>query len=174
MDLGLSDKVVWITGAAGGIGRALVECFAGEGALLALQAHRSGALLEAWLVQQPWRARALELQADVRDPAAMERCAAQILERFGRIDVAAVNAGHWPSEPLGLHEIEPERLRATLEVNLLGALFTARAFLGALRRTGPRPDGHGAALVFTGSTAGAFGERGHVDYAAAKAALAAW
>jgi 3-oxoacyl-[acyl-carrier protein] reductase len=62
-------------------------------------------------------------------------------------------------------------LRDTLEVNLLGALFTARAFLGTLARTGPRSDGHGAALLFTGSTAGRFGERGHVDYAVAKAAL---
>jgi 3-oxoacyl-[acyl-carrier protein] reductase len=101
----------------------------------------------------------------------MEHVAASILERFGRIDVCVANAGKWPSEDRGLHELPPERLRETVEVNLLGALFTARAFLGALARSGPRPDGHGAALLFTGSTAGRFGERGHVDYAVAKAAL---
>jgi 3-oxoacyl-[acyl-carrier protein] reductase len=81
------------------------------------------------------------------------------------------NAGKWPSEHRELHELAPERLRETLEVNLLGALFTARAFLACLRRSGPRADGHGSALVFIGSTAGRFGERGHVDYAVAKAAL---
>ncbi len=171
MDLALSDKVVWITGASGGIGRALAEVFAGEGALLALQGHAKRGELEAWLARQSWRERALCLGADVRDEAAMERCAAEILARFGRCDVCAANAGQWPLEHRELFELPAARLRATLEVNLLGALFTARAFLGALRRTGARPDGHGAALVFTGSTAGRFGERGHLDYAVAKAAL---
>jgi 3-oxoacyl-[acyl-carrier protein] reductase len=171
MDLALSDKVVWITGASGGIGRALAQVFAAEGARLALHGHDGFEALEAWVAAQPWRERTLLVRADVRDPAALERSAAQILARFGRIDVCAANAGKWPHEHRELHELEPERLRDTLEVNLLGALFTARAFLGALQRTGPRPDGHGAALVFTGSTAGRFGERGHVDYAVAKAAL---
>jgi 3-oxoacyl-[acyl-carrier protein] reductase len=50
-------------------------------------------------------------------------------------------------------------------------MWTARAFVAALRRSGPRPDGHGAAVVFVGSTAGRFGEAGHAEYAAAKAAL---
>src|SRR5262245_21207458 len=171
MDLALRDKVVWITGASGGIGRALAQTFPAEGARLALQGNAAHSELEAWVAAQPWRAQALVLHADVRDEAALERCAAEILARFGRCDVCAANAGRWPSEHRELHELPSERLRATLEVNLLGALFTARAFLGALRRTGPRPDGHGAALVFTGSTAGRFGERGHVDYAVAKAAL---
>jgi 3-oxoacyl-[acyl-carrier protein] reductase len=171
MDLGLQDKVVWITGASGGIGRALAQVFAGEGARLALHGHAAFETLEAWLAEQPWRARALALRADVRDAAALERCAAEIRARFGRVDACLANAGKWPSEHRELHELAPERLRDTLEVNLLGALFTARAFLGALRASGPRADGHGAALVFVGSTAGRFGERGHADYSVAKAAL---
>ena len=43
--------------------------------------------------------------------------------------------------------------------------------MGALARTGPRPDGRGASLVFVGSTAGRFGEAGHAEYATAKAGL---
>jgi 3-oxoacyl-[acyl-carrier protein] reductase len=171
MDLALADKVVWITGASGGIGRALAQVFAAEGARLALHGHGGFDALDAWVAEQPWRERALLLRGDVRDAGAMEAAARAILERFGRIDSCAANAGKWPAEHRELHELDPERLRDTLEVNLLGALFTARAFLGALQRTGPRADGHGAALVFTGSTAGRFGERGHVDYAVAKAAL---
>ena len=171
MDLALANKVVWITGASGGIGRALAQVFAAEGALLALHGNRAEESLRAWVEAQPWRARALVLAADVRDPAALMECARTIRTRFGRIDVAAVNAGRWPAETRELHELEPERLRTTLEVNLLGALFTARAFLASLQSTGPRPDGQGAALIFTGSTAGRFGERGHADYAAAKAGL---
>jgi 3-oxoacyl-[acyl-carrier protein] reductase len=171
MDLALSDKVVWITGASGGIGRALAETFAAEGARLALHGHTGFEELVAWLALQPWRERAFAQRADVRDAAALERCAEEIRARFGRIDVCAANAGKWPAEHRELFELEPARLLDTLATNLHGALFTARAFLGVLRRTGPRADGHGAALVFTGSTAGRFGERGHVDYAVAKAAL---
>lgn len=171
MDLALQDKVVWITGASGGIGRALAQVFAGEGARLALHGNAGFEGLEAWLREQPWRSRAMTVRADVRDAPALERCAAEIRARHGRIDVCIPNAGKWPSEHRELHELAPERLRDTLEVNLLGALFTARAFLGVLRECGPRSDGHGAALVFIGSTAGRFGERGHVDYSVAKAAL---
>lgn len=171
MDLALSDKIVWITGASGGIGRALAEVFAAEGASLALHGNAGFPGLEAWVAAQPWRERTLLLQGDVRDAEGLVRAAGAVLERFGRIDACLANAGKWPSEPRELAELAPERLRDTLEVNLLGALFTARAFLGALRRTGPRSDGHGAALIFTGSTAGRFGERDHVDYAVAKAGL---
>ena len=58
-----------------------------------------------------------------------------------------------------------------IDVNLLGAAWTARAFMAQLARVGPRPDEHGASLVFIGSTAGRFGERGHAEYAMAKAGL---
>lgn len=171
MDLALADKVVWITGASGGIGRALAEAFAAEGARLALHGHAGFETLSAWHATQPWRERAWLCEADVRDAAALERCAEEIRMRHGRIDVCVANAGRWPVEHRELHELPPERFADTLATNLHGALYTARAFLGSLARTGPRPDGHGAALVFTGSTAGRFGERGHVDYAVAKAGL---
>ncbi len=171
MDLLLNDRVVWITGASGGIGRATAELFAEEGARLALHAHRHGEALRDWLVGQPWRERAMVVEADLRSSDELDRVADAIADRWGRIDVAVANAGDWfPGDEL-LDEAPPGRLRDTLEVNLLGALFTARAFFRVLRRTGPHPDGHGASLVFTGSTAGRFGEKTHVDYAASKAGL---
>lgn len=171
MDLALADKVVWITGASGGIGRALAEAFAAEGARLALHGGRRVDELRRWVAGQEWAASALVVAADVRDEDEVRSAAEEILARFGRIDVGVANAGVWPAADLLLDEIPAERLRDVLAVNLFGALHTARAFLAALRRTGPRPDGHGAALVFTGSTAGRFGERGHADYAVAKSAL---
>ena len=171
MDLMLKDKVVWITGASGGIGRALASEFAAEGALLGLHGHQGFEGLSAWTEQQPWRERALCVRGDMGDATAMQSCAEQIVARFGRLDVCAANAGIWPQADEFLPDLSMERLQHTIHVNLVGALFTARAFMGALRDQGPHPAGHGAALTFTGSTAGRFGERGHVDYAAAKAGL---
>lgn len=171
MDLQLQDKVVLVTGASGGIGRALAETFAAEGARLVLHGHRHRVELEAWVAEQPWRERALCVGGDVADAAAVEAAFATARERWGRVDVAVANAGVWPRDDLLLHEAPVERIRATLDTNLFGALWTARAFLAALAASGPRADGHGAALVLVGSTAGRFGERGHADYAVSKAGM---
>jgi len=171
MDLQLEDKTILITGASGGIGRAMAEAFAAEGARLVLHGHRAVAELEAWLGQQAWSERALVVSAEI---GSQEQVAAAVdagRRHFGRIDVAVANAGVWPAEDRPLWELEPERLRRTLEVNLLGAVWTAREFLRGLAEDGPRGDGHGASLLFTGSTAGEFGERDHADYATSKAAL---
>lgn len=171
MDLGLQDKVVWVTGASGGIGRAVAEVFAAEGASVALHGHRSVDETRTWLTDQAWAERALVVQADLRDPDALGACAEEVVERFGRIDVCVANAGVWPAGDLRLDELPIERLQDTIAVNLLGSLYTVRAFMRHLAASGPRADGHGAAAIFVGSTAGQFGERGHVDYAASKAGL---
>jgi len=171
METRLADKVVLITGASGGIGRAMARAFAAEGARLALHAHKGGRELERWVARQPWRERALAVRADVAAAEEVDAAFAEVRERWGRIDVCIANAGVWPPEEKPLVELSEARVREVLEVNLLGAFWTARAFLRVLAEVGPREDGDGAALVFTGSTAGAFGERGHSDYAASKAAL---
>jgi 3-oxoacyl-[acyl-carrier protein] reductase len=171
MDLALQDKVVLVTGASGGIGRALAEGFAAEGAQLALTGHTQQAALEQWVGAQPWHERALCVRCDVSRPTEVQAAFDAARERFGRVDVAVANAGRWPREPLLLHQADEERIRATLEANLLGALWTARSFLATLARTGARPDGHGAALCFIGSTAGRFGERHHAEYSVSKAGM---
>ncbi len=171
IDTALEGRTVLVTGAAGGIGRALAEAFAAEGANLLLLANAGDAALRGWLAGQPWAGRALAARADVTRPAELEQAVAAGLERFGRLDACIVNAGVWPPDDLRLDELPEERLRSTIEINLLGALWTVRAFFGALRRTGPGPGGQGASVTFIGSTAGRFGERFHVDYSVTKAAL---
>ena len=161
MDLGLGGKVALITGASGGIGQALVRAFAGEGARVTA-CSRHGA---------PEGDGVLPLPADVRRPADLEAAMRAAEAAWGRVDVCVANAGVWPPEDLPLDALPEERIRDVIETNLLGAMWTARAFLASLRRTGPRADRHGASLVFIGSTAGRFGERGHAEYATSKAAL---
>lgn len=172
METGLRDKVVFLTGASGGIGREVAHAFAAEGALLALQGNRRFGEFETFIEEAGWGDRALCLRADVTRPEEMDAALARTVETWGRVDVCVANAGIWPPEDKPLSELDPDRVREVLGVNLLGAMWTARAFLATLARTGPREDGAGASLVFTGSTAGRFGERGHADYAASKAGLA--
>lgn len=171
VDLGLQGLAVMVTGASGGIGRAVASALATEGCRVALHAGRRGAALEAWRQAQPWAARAVVVTADVSDPAQVDAAWAAAEAALGRVDLAVANAGVWPTEGLRLDEMDPARLRDTVSVNLLGAAWTARAWMASLARNGPRADGRGAAWVGVGSTAGRFGEAGHTDYAMAKAGL---
>lgn len=171
MELGLEDHVALLTGASGGIGRALMEGFAAEGARLVLVGGSRTPELETYVATRPWRERALCVRADVSKLPEVEAAFARGVERFGRIDVTVANAGQWPRPDEMLHEASEARIRGALDANLFGSLWTARSFMATLARTGARVDGRGASLVFIGSTAGRFGERGHADYATAKSAL---
>lgn len=171
MELGLADKVVLVTGASGALGRATAAAFAAEGARVALHGHTAAAEMDDWVLAQPWRDRSMTVEGDVRSPSEMDAAVESVRAAWGRIDVCVANAGKWPRPDERLDECSTDRVRDTIEVNLLGAMWTARAFMRCLAATGPRPDGHGASLVFIGSTAGRFGERFHADYAAAKAGL---
>ncbi|MCB9893149.1 MAG: SDR family oxidoreductase [Planctomycetes bacterium] len=168
MDLLLNDKSAFITGASGGIGRALARAFADEGCNLALHANSNYDWLTEFISAQPWKDRAIAVRADVAEPESMQAAMDEAVTRFGRVDVCVANAGRWPKPDELLSELSVERFRETININLLGAAWTARAFMRQLK---PRDDKHGAALTFIGSTAGRHGEPMHSDYAASKAGM---
>jgi 3-oxoacyl-[acyl-carrier protein] reductase len=82
----------------------------------------------------------------------------------GELDVCAAVAGVWPTDDVPVWALTLSRWRETLDANLTATFLTARGFLAGL---GDRE----GSLVLVGSTAGLFGEPGHSDYAAAKAAI---
>ena len=171
MDLGLAGQVAFVTGASGGIGWAIAEGLAAEGARLALHAHRQTESLAARVGRSRFSDRACVVAADVRQRETVEAAFAEARERWGTIDICIVNAGIWEGASQALSEMSPQRIERTLAVNLWGAIWTARAFLRQVPRRTPDDGGKGASLLFVGSTAGRFGERGNADYAASKAAL---
>lgn len=170
MDLQLTGSVVLITGASGGIGRALASAFAAEGARLALTGNEHVDDLRAWMQAERFPD-AIALEADTRDPISIDAAFDATRKKFGRVDVAIANAGKWTPDFALLHTASVERIRDNVTTNLLGSMWTARAFLRTLATTGPRDDGRGASLALIGSTAGRFGEKGHAEYAASKAGL---
>ncbi len=171
MDTKLAGLTVLITGASGGIGEAIATAFAHEGANLVLHGNSRADKLEDLVGLQGWGQRSIIGTGDLRNPSALDPLLERARERFGRVDVVVANAGIWPPEDKPLHELEPERIRDVLDVNLLGAIYTCRSFAAQLATHGPRADGHGASICLIGSTAGHFGEAKHLEYAVSKAGL---
>jgi 3-oxoacyl-[acyl-carrier protein] reductase len=152
VELGLAGKRALVTGASGGIGGAVARELAAEGVEVVAHYHRNAEAARA--------IGGLALGADLRDEAQVEALFAQA----GSLDLCVANAGVWPSEDVPVAELPLERWRATIDGNLTATFLTARGFARGLR-------GGPGALVLIGSTAGRFGEAGHADYAAAKAAI---
>lgn len=162
MNLGLEEKVVLVTGGSSGIGRAIATAFAAEGARVVAHGFTGEATLAGWC--DPLGI--TTVAGDLRDADATDRIFDTVVARHGRIDVVAANAGRWSEPDLRIHETPADALRQALDDNVLTAMLTARSFFRTLV---PGPEG--ASIVFTGSTAGRFGEAGHAGYATAKSAL---
>jgi 3-oxoacyl-[acyl-carrier protein] reductase len=156
MDTGLAGKGVVVTGASGGIGAACARAFAAEGARVVVHYHRG---------EERARAVAAELADTVVVEGEVDALFDAARATLGSIDACAAVAGVWPTPDEPVWELSLGRWEETLRQNLTATFLTARAFLREVARTG-----HGS-LVLVGSTAGVFGEAGHADYAAAKAAL---
>jgi len=151
-----------VTGASGGIGAACARAFAAEGARVLVHYHRGedrAQALAAELGGAPCLAADLTREREVDSLFEAARSA------LGRVDVCAAVAGVWPQEDVPLWGLPLARWEETLRANLTTTFLTARAFLRVVAASG-----HGS-LVLVGSTAGLFGEAGHADYAAAKAAI---
>jgi len=161
VDTGLAGKGVLVTGGAGGIGSACVRAFAAEGARVAIHYRGSRERAE----QLAAEVGGVALPADLTVEAQVERLFADARAALGQVDVCAAVAGFWPREDEPVWRLPLARFEATLRANLTATFLTARGFLREVERTG-----HGS-LVLVGSTAGRFGEAGHADYAAAKAAI---
>lgn len=161
MDTGLSGLGVIVTGGAGGIGAAVVRAFAAEGAGVAVHHHTSGDAATALAAEVG----GVAVGGDLSDISEAERVVVAAAAELGRLDVCVANAGRWPQEDVPLWDIDPARWAATLADNLTSVYATARAYLRHAAAAG------GGSLVLVGSTAGIFGEAGHADYAAAKAAV---
>lgn len=161
MDLGLQGQGMLVTGASGGIGGAVARMLAAEGAKVAVHYHRGREVATALAAEIGGMA----LAADLREEAEADALVPAAVESLGRLDACVANAGVWPAEDVGVAELSLERWRSTLEANLTATFLTCRGYLrhvAAVR--------HGC-IVLVGSTAGLFGEAGHADYAAAKAAI---
>jgi len=134
-DKQFNDKVVWITGAGTGIGKAVAAMFACEGATLALLGRRRGVLEPVGEEALRLGARAEVVPLDVTERAAVQAAAARLLSLWERVDILVNNAGiNVVNRKLSV--LPPEDWDRVLQVNLTGAYNMIAAVLPPMRRQG--------------------------------------
>ena len=150
-------KVMLVTGASSGIGRAVAEMALHEGWRVGLLARR-GAQLDDVAAGRP---EALSLPADVTDLRSVESAVSQLVAAFGRLDVLFNNAGIFtPQAPID--QVKPEDWHASLSVNLTGMFNAARASFAQMRKQG------GGRIINNGSISASTPREGSVTYTTTK------
>lgn len=159
----LENKIAVVTGAGAGIGRAIVEKLASEGATVVVT-DVNGDAASAAAAEIGHGAVAYEL--DVTDFARVGTVVAAVRDRFGRIDVLVNNAG-W-DKALPFVDSEPDLWQRVININYVGVLNTCKAVLPIMVAQGS------GSVVNLGSDAGRVGSASEAVYSGAKGAVIAF
>lgn len=156
----LANKVVLVTGASRGIGKAIAQLFTKEGALVAITAKDQKKLKEA-----AEELGAFSVPADIRKESEVQEVVKKTVAKFGRLDILVNNAGIFPKiKPL--HEISESEWNEIIDVNLTGSFRFTKAAIPHLQK-------NGGVIVNIASTAGikAYQDFNADAYSASKAGL---
>lgn len=160
----LQDQVVVVTGASRGIGRAIALHLAAIGAKVAVNYVRSDAEAESLLEEiAALGSSGMALPADVSQAESVESLFAQVMERWGRVDVLVNNAGI--TRDALLLRMKPEDWQAVLDLNLTGVFLCLKAAAKIMVK-----QRQGRIINIT-SVVGLLGNAGQANYSAAKAGV---
>ena len=138
MQVDIRDKVIVITGAGRGLGRALALGLAAEGARVAVLARdeqQAARTVKEIAAASPGAPEPFGIAADVADEAQVRAAAAAVDARWGRVDALISNAG-WMPPVAGVLDLEVSVLRRVLDSNLIGCFLTTKHFAPIMIRGG--------------------------------------
>jgi 3-oxoacyl-[acyl-carrier protein] reductase len=160
----LDGQVAIVTGGARGIGLGIAKVLRSEGAAVVIaDADEALAVMAAAALSQTGE-HAIAVQADVTERSETEHMAAAAIDRFGRIDIVAANAGIYPHIPL--RDLTPADWDRVMAINVRGALFALQACLSQMTA-----QGYGRVVLTSSITGSVVGQPGYAHYGASKAAM---
>ena len=161
----LTGKVALVTGGGGGIGSAICRRLAAAGAQVVVNYNSNAQKAEAVIASMAGENH-LAIQASVTDSATLRQMAAQVRERYGKLDLLVNNAGITRPVPhADLDGLDDEWIDRILQTNFRGAFACVRAFKELLMA------GEGGTVVNISSVAAVTGIGSNVAYCASKAAM---
>ena len=160
----LEGKVAVVTGAGRGIGKAIAEAYGEAGASVCCLARTLSEIQSTAAEIEGKGGRALAVAADVCDVDAVGAAFDQAAQALGGIDIVVINAGIIATNG-PVEDSDPRKWKETLDTNLLGAYYCARAAIPYLRRRG------GGKIITVGSGLGHRGRPGGSAYSSSKAGL---
>lgn len=155
---GLKDKVVIITGAASGIGKATALRFAQEGANIVVADFADGTATVNEVLANG--VQAIYAQVNVTDPESVQAMVAKTIETFGKVDVLINNAGI--TKDAMMKKLTKEAWDAVINVNLTGVFNCTSAVLPQMLEQ------KSGVVLTTSSVVGIYGNLGQTNYAATK------
>jgi NAD(P)-dependent dehydrogenase (short-subunit alcohol dehydrogenase family) len=162
-------QTVLITGASGGVGRVTAHEFLKKGFNCVLQ-YNSNNTLNDLLTKYPHQT--LLVQANVNDEDRIEQVFKEAVDRFGCIELMVVCHGVWPEKDVGVKDMDLQRWKRTIEINLDGTFLFIKHYLRSIETVLERGVRiRGPSIVLIGSTAGKYGEAWHCDYSVTKTAM---
>lgn len=161
----LKDKVCIVTGSARGIGRAIAELYAAEGAVVIVNDNRPGSADE-WIEKSEDRDRLHTCYFDITDPSAVRQNVMEIKKQFGHIDVLVNNAGVEFNELIGM--ISRDNMERMFSVNVYGTIEMIQTVSRIMSR-----NENGGSIINISSMVGLRGNAGQLVYSATKGAVIA-
>ncbi len=160
----LEGRVALVTGGSRGIGRAIVEKLAGEGAKVAFVYHSNADAANAVVEELTGNGHeVLAFQADAADNAQADKVVEDVIEKWGKIDILVNNAGIIRDGLLAV--MEPENWQAVIDTNL-GSVYN---FCHAVMR--PMMSERYGRIINISSVSAEYGNQGQVNYAASKGGM---
>lgn len=162
----LQNRVALVTGSSRGIGAAIAERFAAEGARVVVHGRDTEALEAVRVKLAASGAEVLAVSADLTRFDEIEALRAQVEASFGPVDVLVTNAGGNPVPPGPIELISEEGWRASIDANLTSTFLTVKSFLPGMKQRR-----HGSIVTLSSAAARRPTAHSPAAYAAAKAGV---